>query len=80
MTEALRRENEVMRALLRRWVDEAEWSIMTVGYWGDPDLYVCDWCRGDGDSPDSIEHAPSCLVGQMLKVVNGERQEVNDGD
>ena len=70
-------ECDAMRTLLKRWVDETGWNIVTVGYWGEPEIYVCDWCREFGDSLDDIKHAPSCLVGQTLKVLSGERLETN---
>ena len=61
--EALRQENELMRELLGRWVYGADRISVHLGHWPESDLYGCDWCGGDGDSPDSIEHAPSCLAG-----------------
>ena len=79
MAEALQQECDVMRALLRRWLDETQWSLLDSGYWDEPDLYVCDWCKETATSVEAIKHASFCLVGQTLRVLRENRLEaIND--
>lgn len=75
MTEVSQQECDIMRALLRRWLDETQWSQLDSGYWDEPDLYVCDWCKETATSVEAIKHAPFCLVGQTMKVLASEGHE-----
>ena len=73
MVEALQYKNELMQMLLERWLDEVEWIYSNDGHWDNPDLFVCDWCGGQGNTAATIEHTQGCLIGQTIRVLGGNR-------